>query len=113
MFITEHSLAAFGGLDLLHIVTSSAVQRGKEQGKGRDAGSRGIFYNLLHSSLVFQYQKKKILFKCNTHKPEIKSSHLRSEEIEMQRKVDEGKQWKGDKRRRREVNTTMIHFRHV
>lgn len=96
MFITEHSLAAFGGLDLLHIATSSAVQRGKEQGKGRDAGSRGIFYNLLHSSLVFQYQKKKkISFKCNTHKPEIKSSHLRSEEIEMQRKVDEGNSGRG------------------
>lgn len=39
--------------------------------------------------------KKKILFKCNTHKPEIKSSHLRSEEIEMQRKVDEGNSGRG------------------
>lgn len=40
-------------------------------------------------------KKKKILFKCNTHKPEIKSSHLRSEEIEMQRKVDEGNSGRG------------------
>lgn len=91
MFITEHSLAAFGGLDLLHIATSSAVQRGKEQRKGRDAGSRGIFYTARWSSST----KKKISFKCNTHKPEIKSSHLRSEEIEMQRKVDEGNSGRG------------------